>query len=81
MVNITLLELNVDDANATFSAGGPGEEPDETEVLAGEEIDEAEEGGSGPPLVAALVGIVFAVGLAVAVRKFVLGGDEEPPDL
>lgn len=75
MVDVTLLEVHVDDANATFSTGGSDDEAEETEteVVAGEPADDA--GGSGLPLARALVGLVFAVAVAVAVRKLVLGGD------
>lgn len=78
MVDITLLEVHVDDATASFSTGGSGGESDETEVVAGEEVDG--EGGSGPPLGAALVGLVLVLAIALAVRKFVRGG-EEPAEL
>lgn len=80
MVNITLLELHVDDANATFSTGGSdGEE--ETSVVAGEPDADEADGGSGPPVAAAVVGLVFALAVALLVKKFVLGGAEEQPDL
>lgn len=80
MVNITLFEVHVDDAMASLSTGGSGSDggADEPAVFAGEE---AEDGDAGPPVAAAVVGLVFALAVALVVRKFVLGGSEESPEL
>ena len=74
MVDITLLELHLDDsnltANAPFSSG-------RKQVEAGEgPPEQPESSGSKGPLVATLVGLVFLVVVGYLVRSKVLGGDE-----
>ena len=70
MVEITLLELRVDDA--TFTANAPFSRGDD------EEGELPEEGSSSKGAVlGALVGLVFLVVVAAAAKRR-LGGDEDP---
>ncbi|MEF8776367.1 MAG: hypothetical protein V5A43_07690 [Haloarculaceae archaeon] len=84
MVNITILEVHLDDAifeaNAPFagevSEGGETEEATETAAIGGLES----EGDGGASKLAPLVlGLVFLVALAALARKLrCRGGDDEP---
>lgn len=73
-MEITLLKLNVDGSTFTANAPFPGEgEEEETEFEVGEDTREtdAEAGGrSKAPFVAAVVGLVFLLGAAVAARRY-----------
>ena len=75
MVNITLFEVHLEDSTLTANAPFSDESGDEAAEYGAEDETEAEEGGSGGPLVA-LVGFVFLVLVGVALRRF-LGEDED----
>ena len=74
MVDITFLELHLDDsnltANAPFSSG-------RKEVAASNESPEPESSSSKGKLVGALVGLVFLAAVAFVVRKKVAGGGDD----
>ena len=73
-MEITLLKLNVDGSTFTANAPFSGEDgAEETEFEVGEDTRETdtETGGRGKaPFVAAVVGLVFLLGAAVAARRY-----------
>lgn len=78
MVDITFLEVHLDDstltANAPFSStGGESEEETEAEAEVEVEVEEGEGGGSST-LLAAIVGLVFLVVVGFLVRRYLRGG-------
>jgi hypothetical protein len=86
MAKFTFLEVHLDGAEFTANAplsnsgGEAGESDDEPDIEIGEVGDEESSAGKGK-WVAALVGLLFLVAVAV-VAKQKLGGDDEPvPEL
>jgi hypothetical protein len=82
MAKFTFLEVHLD--GAEFTANAPGskldESDDEPDIEVGDVGDEESSAGKGK-WVAALVGLLFLVAVAV-VAKQKLGGDDEPvPEL
>lgn len=77
MVDITILELHLDDssltANAPFSKG-------RKEVEASDDPPEDESSGSKGKAVGALVGLVFLTAVTFVVKKKVLGGGGDEPE-
>ena len=75
MVDITILELHLDDssltANAPFSSG-------RKQVSASDEPPEEESSGSKGKAIGAVVGLVFLAVVAYVVKSKVLGGGDEP---
>lgn len=71
MAEFSLLKLQFEDAE--FTANAPFSGSDEAEVGSEEDEDEEESGS----IVGLLLGLVFLVVLAIAVKKF-LGGDSVP---
>lgn len=74
MVELTLLELNFEDAkltaNAPYSHG-------EKDVVAGEELPEDGSDSKRGAVFALLVGLVFSVAVAYLVRKKVFGNETD----
>jgi hypothetical protein len=79
MVEITVLEIHLDDSEFTANASAPFG-PGEKEVAAGgDPPDPDADSRSGAAL--AVLGLVFLVAVAyVAKRRFLDGGDETPLD-
>ena len=77
MVDITILELHLDDssltANAPFSSG-------RKEVAASDEPPEQESSGSKGKAIGAVVGLVFLAVVSVGVKKKLLGGGGDEPE-
>jgi hypothetical protein len=74
MTKITFFELHLDGAEFTANAPGNGQEETDED---GEAVTDTDESGASPLL--ALVGLAVLVGVAVAAKKLLGGGDELPP--
>lgn len=78
MVEITLLELHLEESE--FTATAPFS-PGEKDVEAGGEPPEPDDEGSGAATaVAAVIGLVFLVAVAYLAKRRFLGGDEDEFD-
>jgi hypothetical protein len=80
MVEITFLEIHLDDSEFTANASAPFG-PGEKEVEAGGDPPDHEDASRAGAALAAVVGLVFVLAVAyVAKRRFLDGGDETPLD-
>ena len=80
MVEITVLEIHLDDSEFTANASAPFGPGEKTVEAGGEPPDPDADSRSGAAL-AAVLGLVFLVAVAyVAKRRFLDGGDETPLD-
>ncbi len=76
MVDLTILEIHLDDASFTATAPFSGEEADEAEAE-----ERADGGDDKPPIAPFLAGLVVLVLIAAAVRKLVRSDEPELPDV
>lgn len=81
MVNFTLIELHLDDAQLTANAPGSGGGPS-LDLLSGSEGEESGDAGSqessGGSKLPLLVGLVFLVAVAAVARRKMSTGDAAP---
>lgn len=82
-MELTLFELHLDEASFAANAPFAGSDDGSGSPFGSEEesVTQDEEGSSGPSPKAFVVGLIFLVGIGLAVRRFMGGRGESDTDV